>query len=293
VTVGFTSQNAPCSSAELRALEIETGHLLPQDFVDFLSLRNGGRLESNLFNISTGNESGVNEYLNVARIIDRKGVLRDRLSPSTWPIAEAEGGNYVCLRWDAPDSWCVVFWDHESEDEAVLSESFSEFRDSLQKFDPRTVKLQPGQVVSAWIDPSLMDSDDGSTSDSSPRMGTSLIVDERDFGAVPIDFLAGQLASLTESPHMELWLARSDGPSLCILKSGGRCLLMYMREEGDEGLTSRSATPFGSDAKVTFRLSNGQLDTYAQDWTVDYAEARRVAEYFWFHGQPAPFIAWE
>lgn len=53
------------------------------------------------------------------------------------------------------------FWDHELEQETALNATFTAFLESLEEFDPRSVELKPGQVVSAWIDPSLLADDDG------------------------------------------------------------------------------------------------------------------------------------
>jgi len=112
------------------------------------------------FRIDECNESGVHAFLDIGRIIKEKVELGDRLSPHAWPIADAEGGNYVCLRFEDSGDWCVVFWDHELEQETVLSSTFAGFLHSLDTFDPHSVELKPGQVVSAWIDPGLLADDD-------------------------------------------------------------------------------------------------------------------------------------
>lgn len=49
-----------------------------------------------------------------------------------------------------------MFWDHELEEETAISSTFSEFLDSLRNFDPASVELKPGQLISVWIDPSLL-----------------------------------------------------------------------------------------------------------------------------------------
>ncbi|MEM6791925.1 MAG: SMI1/KNR4 family protein [Myxococcota bacterium] len=82
--------------------------------------------------------------------------LRGHISQQAWPIADAEGGNYVCLRREPSGAWGVVFWDHELEEETAISSTFSEFLDSLRNFDPASVELKPGQLISVWIDPSLL-----------------------------------------------------------------------------------------------------------------------------------------
>jgi hypothetical protein len=53
----------------------------------------------------------------------------------------------------APDG-SVSFWDHETDEETVLTASAEEFCDSLVESTP--VVLRPGQVKSAWIDPAFL-----------------------------------------------------------------------------------------------------------------------------------------
>ena len=118
-----------------------------------------------------------------------------------------------------------------------------------------------------------------------------LIIDEREFGSVPIDLLAERLAGLCTQDRAEVWLSQEDGPSLCVLKSGGRALLMFLREAGDPGMTSRSESS-GMPETLLFTLGNGQVDEYPTAWTVAFEVARQAAEYFWFHQRPAPFVTW-
>jgi cell wall assembly regulator SMI1 len=158
--VRLREERAPARAQELEHLEREVGSALPSDFANFLSDQDGCRVEANVFRVDEDNDSGVNEFLSLDRIIAEKAALGERLSSEAWPIADAEGGNYVCLRREESGDWTVVFWDHEVEQETVLAQSFNEFLESLEKFDPETVKLKPGQVVSAWIDPSLLEGGD-------------------------------------------------------------------------------------------------------------------------------------
>jgi hypothetical protein len=48
----------------------------------------------------------------------------------------------------------VSFWDHETDEETVLTASAEEFCDSL--VEPAPVVLRHGQVKSAWIDPAFL-----------------------------------------------------------------------------------------------------------------------------------------
>lgn len=153
-------EGAPASELELERLRRKMGADPPSDYLDFLATRNGCRVETNVFRVDDSNDSGINAFLDIDRVIDEKAALGRRLSRHAWPVADAEGGNYVCLRLEESGAWCVVFWDHELEQETVLSATLSDFLESLEKFDPASVELKPGQVISAWIDPSLLTEDD-------------------------------------------------------------------------------------------------------------------------------------
>lgn len=65
-------------------------------------------------------------------------------------LGEDGCGNFFLY---APDG-SVSFWDHETDEETVLTASVEEFCDSLG--DPAPIILCPGQVKSAWIDPDFL-----------------------------------------------------------------------------------------------------------------------------------------
>jgi hypothetical protein len=154
--IRLTKTNPGCAPEELSKLAEAIGHELPADFGQFLSQHDGARPETNEFKVGQDNGAGVNVFFRTADVAKEKASLGDRLSADTWPIADAEGGNLVCLKL-VDGVWSVVFWDHEREDETHLADSFTAFLESLERFDPQSVELKPGQVKSAWIDPSLLE----------------------------------------------------------------------------------------------------------------------------------------
>lgn len=120
-----------------------------------------------------------------------------------------------------------------------------------------------------------------------------LTIGERKFGPVAIDFLAERLAELcTKTDPAELWLSQEDGPFFCLLKSGDRALLMFLRQAGDPGMTSRAASP-DLPGTLLFALSNGQVDEYPTAWTVSFDVARQAAEHFYLYREPPPFVTWQ
>jgi len=154
---------APGFIAEIEKL---IGQKIPQDYLDFLEIHNGGIPEANMFNIpNTNNGNTISEFIGVEGIISEKKRMMSRLKSKVIPIAYAGGGNLICISLEEGFSG-VYYWDHELESNEgeppswanmfFLSKSFSEFLNMLNKFDPSSVRLKPGQVKKAWIDPEFL-----------------------------------------------------------------------------------------------------------------------------------------
>ena len=95
------------------------------------------------------------------------------------------------------------------------------------------------------------------------------------------------------SPFREVWLESPDGKSLCALINGDVGWLMYLRENGDAGFSSRNPGYAGPpDEMVEYCLSNGQRDLYPRGWAYPTPVIERAMEYFREHGEPPPFISW-
>jgi hypothetical protein len=112
---------------------------------------------------------------------------------------------------------------------------------------------------------------------------------------VPIRSLAdvrSVLAHGAEQPYREVQLTSPAGPSLFMLRSHDRALLMFLRETGDTGFTSRADGPIAGPERREFLLSNGQRDEYPAAWTVSVARAHQAFEHFFQTGERAPFVAW-
>ena len=145
------TRKAEASDKEIEALEKHLNFSLDHEFRSFLKENNGAKPETNIFKIDDGNDSGVNEFIPVAKIFRELGNL-ENLSTESYPIAWAEGGNYVVLNGEK-----VLFWDHENPKEMILlANSLKDFLGSLEPFDPSGVELKPGQVKEAWIDPEFL-----------------------------------------------------------------------------------------------------------------------------------------
>lgn len=92
---------------------------------------------------------------------------------------------------------------------------------------------------------------------------------------------------------LELWASAPPHRSLCALVNGDLGWLMFLRQNGDGGLSSRNPTYTGNpDALIEYRLDNGQQDQYPAAWALPLAEVERAFEHFFSYGKPAPWLEW-
>ncbi len=104
--------------------------------------------------------------------------------------------------------------------------------------------------------------------------------------------LRSLLARGPEHVHQVVLLTSPAGPSLFMLRSDDRALLMFLRESGGAGFTSRADGPVAGPEQREFRLPNGQRDEYPASWTVSLARAHGALEHFFETGERAPFVIW-
>ena len=142
------------SQNDIAALQQKIGPLLVPDFLEFVAENDGAEPETNIFKIGTANESGVNGFIPVREIVSEMPHI-ENLPGRSFPVAYAEGGNYVFV--NQADDGAVFFWDHEQPGNLVkLANSFRSFLELLEPFDVSSIKLKPGQVSKAWIDPDFL-----------------------------------------------------------------------------------------------------------------------------------------
>jgi hypothetical protein len=102
-----------------------------------------------------------------------------------------------------------------------------------------------------------------------------------------------ELELFARETFREVWIDIQDGPALCALFNGGIGWLMYLRESGDAGFSSRNPDYQGkADAKLEYRLSNGQHDVYPASWALPEKQVFEALEYFVECRQRAPFVQW-
>ncbi|MGE5183278.1 MAG: SMI1/KNR4 family protein [Acidobacteriota bacterium] len=143
---------APAPLAAVEALEAALGHELSACVKQFLRAHDGATPEANVFAIDAANHAGVNQFIPVAQVISERANVDD-MSARAYPIAWAEGGNYVVI--DEDRAGAVFFWDHETAALTRLADDLDAFLALLRPFDIASVPLGAEQIKSAWIDPSF------------------------------------------------------------------------------------------------------------------------------------------
>ena len=143
-----------CSSELIVELERQLGFSLPSAFREYVATNDGAKPDCNTFKVGVDNAAGVNRFIPVSEIHGEMQYL-EPLGSRSFPIAWADGGNYVLIDMDSGGS--VYFWDHELRDNRFkLTDGFDEFLELLESFDLNSVQLKPGQTISAWIDPEFL-----------------------------------------------------------------------------------------------------------------------------------------
>ncbi len=134
-------------------LEEFLGVPLPAGFASFIVHWDGATPEANIFPVGTDNQAGVVRFIPIAEIAKEKLEMGIE-DAGVFPVAWAECGNAIVV---SSDSGEVFFWDHELVTPLIrIAKDFSAFLESLEPFPMEAVKLEPGQVIRAWIDPEFL-----------------------------------------------------------------------------------------------------------------------------------------
>jgi hypothetical protein len=87
------------------------------------------------------------------------------------------------------------------------------------------------------------------------------------------------------------WLTREDGPTIGVVTNRVRAMLVWMAEPGDPG--RHAVDPTAGDGRGDgYRLSNGQVDRYADRDTVPFALARRIVREVLDNGTTGDGVTW-
>jgi hypothetical protein len=138
--------------SDIARLEAAIGGALPEGYLEFVRSHDGATPESNSIAIGSNNESGVRCFIPVAEAVSLIGEIEGFPSAAA-PLAEDGCGNYFYVK---IGSGSVFFWDHEVDGgDIVVAPTLAEFLSSLLPFNHSTMKLAPGHVKYAWIDPAF------------------------------------------------------------------------------------------------------------------------------------------
>lgn len=144
----------PLSKPELTRVEATLGVSIPEGYRNFLLATDGGKPVDYMVT----RELGLTRFLGAREIAKARTRLRERLPETLLPIADAAGGNYVCISTAAADLGAIYYWDHELEPLGKaaqrIASSFDEFVSELRVWS-RT-ELGPARVISVEIDPEFL-----------------------------------------------------------------------------------------------------------------------------------------
>jgi hypothetical protein len=80
---------------------------------------------------------------------------------------------------------------------------------------------------------------------------------------------------------------------MCALINRDKGWLMYLRESGDAGFSSRNPNyPGAPDETLEFYMENGQLDEYPKAWIIPIDEIKKALDFFQKEKKPPTFINW-
>jgi hypothetical protein len=159
MTIKISRSTETPTQDQILSLEEVLGVKLPSEYIEFLAQNNGGKPETNTFKISENNDSGINGFIPLDKIVYETKLIRDQIGGELMPVAYAEGGNYLCIAVAGKWIGSIFFMDHEipgGDAITKLAPSLTQFLEDAQPVDPKQVQLKPGQVKKAWINPDFL-----------------------------------------------------------------------------------------------------------------------------------------
>jgi SMI1-KNR4 cell-wall len=142
----FTRDRKILTLNEIRKLAVERGMIIPEFYVFFLSIQNGGQPElNNIYFVENGEPSGSNiesfgrfcfeyetEGAKSESIEGFEELNQLRLSGKRFVFARDGVGNYYSMSTEKEDTGVIYFWDHETGQQHFVCNSFVEFLNSLE-----------------------------------------------------------------------------------------------------------------------------------------------------------------
>lgn len=149
MTLEFIDDRPPATPQAIAEVAGRLGASLPADVEAFLSQRDGGRPRPHRHPRfpAVGLTAVLGTGDGDSSIVRQHAGHEGRVGDDYVPIADAEGGNLVCVQVRGDDVGSAWFWDHELEAAAFLADL---------EAPPDVEPGEPTQVRTAWIDPDFL-----------------------------------------------------------------------------------------------------------------------------------------
>lgn len=168
--IRFITSEPPVTDEQISQIQRVFGFDLPEPYIAFLHTRNGGRPEPNISDLAEAQDwgVGVSEFFGIDQspdvdLLEQRLFFEERVPEDLLPVADAEGGNLICLALTGEHRGAVFFWDHEWESEENEPPGYENLHQIAPDFDAFLVSLKPpgdrplpNQVQEAWIDPGFL-----------------------------------------------------------------------------------------------------------------------------------------
>lgn len=93
--------------------------------------------------------------------------------------------------------------------------------------------------------------------------------------------------------YKDISIKLDDGQVMFALINGDLGFLVYLRNDGDPGFSSRNPNYNGpNDITLEYFLNNGQRDEYPLSWALAKSEVLKALEYFKIYKKPPTNIIW-
>ena len=104
--------------------------------------------------------------------------------------------------------------------------------------------------------------------------------------------LLHQILNATDLTELhEILISGHGDTSLTVMTNPYGAFMMFLRENGDSGFTSRNQTKEEGEF-VDFKLSNGQVDQYPLNWVIKHEEAKQAIISYYRTGNMLETINW-
>lgn len=122
-----------------------------------------------------------------------------------------------------------------------------------------------------------------------------LTINDRFYEGESIEGFGQLLNEINGLINAEVWLAAPNGATICLLKSAKNAVLIYLRDEDDNGV--HSVGDESKQGKFQLQLPNDDptdpINDYPLSWCIELENAYKVLSYFFVNnGEKSPFIDW-